>query len=273
MSPAGRGLAGWLAASAVLLAACGRGGPPPLLVAAASDLRPAFSELAAGFEQRTGQEVTLSFGSSGRAAQQVLEGAPIDVFASADARYVDEVVEAGRADPATRTVYATGRIVLWAREDRWGGWAGLADVAADAAVATVAIANPDHAPYGRAAREALEHARLWSGLRPRVVLAENVADAQRLAATGNADAAVIALSLALAGDLGRGMAGTWTLVHADTHAPLEQALVVVASDPERARTAREFVEHVTGSAGRDVLGRYGFAVPGGRQPPSWSSSR
>lgn len=236
----------------------------PLLVAAAADLQPAFAELGDGFEQATGQEVTFSFGSSGHLAQQIVEGAPMDLYAAADASFVDRVVAAGRASPGTRATYARGRIAVWTPSGRWGGWDDLADVAEDPTVRTVAIANPEHAPYGRAAREALDAAGVWRQVEPRVVYGENVADTQRLAATGNADVAVVAVSLALAAE--HDGDGRWMLVPAELHEPLRQDLVVVADDPDRAALAADFIDYVSGDEGREVMRRFGFLPPGGELP-------
>ena len=239
----------------------------PLLVAAASDLQPAFTALGEQFAAETGAQVTFSFGSSGQLAQQALEGAPFDLFASADAGYVEQVLAGGRGDAATRSTYAFGRIAIWARADAWGGWASLDDVVADAGVTTLAIANPEHAPYGLAARQALETAGLWERARPRLVYGENVTDTQRLAASGNADAAVVALSLALAAD--EQGTGRWRLVPEDAHAPLQQELVVTAEDPARAALAARFVAHVSSTEGRAVMRRYGFWLPGDEPPTAW----
>jgi molybdate transport system substrate-binding protein len=255
--------AGIVALAAALAAAgCGFGGgdasaaEEELLVAAASDLRYAFEELGGLFEEETGTRVTFSFGSSGQLARQLIEGAPFDVFASANVSFVDEVVDAGRGDPATKATYALGRIVVWARDRELR----LEELGGES-VGRVAIANPEHAPYGLAARQALESAGLWEPVEPKLVYGENVSDTHRLASSGNVDAAISALSLALApGDDGR-----WTLVPVHLHEPLEQALVVSAPDA-RAATARAFVDVVGSPAGREVMRSYGFLLPGDPQP-------
>ncbi len=249
----------------LLAAACGSDprsavGPEPLVVAAAADLMPAFTVLGEQFEEATGVEVVFGFGSSGQLAQQLIEGAPMDVYASASASYVDQVLAAGVGDPATRVTYAFGRIALWAPDGRWRDWQDLHDVVADDDVRVIAIANPEHAPYGLAARQAFESTGLWDRVASRVVYGENVSDTQRLAATGNADAAIVALSLAIAADAAGG--GTWVLIDEDLHAPLQQDLVVVASDAGRAELARRFVDHVDAEEGRRVMRSFGFVLPG-----------
>jgi len=239
----------------------------PLLVAAAADLRPAFTALGESFEATTGEAVTFTFGSSGQLAQQVLQGAPMDLFASANRAYVDRVVAGGVGDPASQRTYAFGRLVLWSRADGGTTWLDLAALAADDGLTNLAIANPEHAPYGQAAAEALRTAGVLEQLRPKLVYGENVADTQRLAATGNADAAIIALSLAVAADDAGD--GRWILLDDRLHEPLEQRLVVTAADPARATVAERFIEHVTGADGRAVMRRYGFLGEGEDPPDSW----
>lgn len=216
----------------------------PLLVAAASDLQPAFTELGREYERRTGRPVTFTFGSSGQLAEQLKNGAPYEVFASASAAYVDEVLRAGRGDAGSRADYAEGRLAVWTPLAP----ATLADLV-QPRFRRIAIANPEHAPYGIAAREALPAA-----LTDRLVYGENVSDALRLATSGNADAAVVALSLA------RARGGSWTEVPAEAHAPLRQALLVTAAEDGQ-EAARAFADLVTSDAGQDVLAEHGFAPP------------
>lgn len=250
---------------AVATVACGSDGHAPdgeltgdqaLLVAGASDLRPAFEEIAALFTARTGHEIVFDFGSSGQLAQRIIEGAPVDVYASASVSYVHEVLASGRGDPATTATYGFGRIVIWSRTEEWNGWKTLEDLAADPDARFLAIANPDHAPYGQAARQALESAGLWDQLESRLVYGENISDTMRLADTGDADAALIAFSLAIAA----GDRGEWVLVDDARHEPLEQALVVITVDPERRPAAAAFAEFVNGPQGREVMTRYGFVL-------------
>ena len=232
----------------------------PLLIAGAADLRPAFTLLGATFEEATGEEVVFSFGSSGQLAQQLIEGAPMDLYAAANAAFVEQVLDAGVGDPDTRSTYALGRITLWSSDAAWGGWQDLDDLATDPAVTSIAIANPEHAPYGLAARQAIEAAGLWSSIEPALVYGENVADTQRLAASGNADAAIVALSLALAAD--ETGEGRWVLLDDDLHEPLQQQLVVVAEDPDRAALAERFIDHISSEQGREIMRRFGFLLPG-----------
>jgi molybdate transport system substrate-binding protein len=260
------------ALGSLTLSACAAGAgaitaSDPLVVAGAADLRPAFTVLGERFEEATGERVVFNFGSSGQLAQQLIEGAPMDLFASADVSFVEQVLGAGVGVPDTQTTYAYGRITIWAPTDAWGGWSDVTDLAADEAIRTIAIANPEHAPYGRAAREALIGSGVWEDVAPKLVFGENVADTQRLAASGNADVAIVALSLALASD--EAGDGTWELVDDDLHTPLQQDLVVVSQDAERAGLATRFVDHVGSEEGREVMRRFGFLLPGEDPPASW----
>ncbi|HUO84801.1 MAG TPA: molybdate ABC transporter substrate-binding protein [Thermoanaerobaculia bacterium] len=246
-----------LALLALLLApACGErtesSSTQPLLVSAASDLVPAFREIGARYEDATGTRVVFNFGSSGLLAQQIEAGAGVDVFASASLRYVEELEERSLLLPSTRAVFARGRLALRTRS-------GLVPPAAlagltDPAIRTIAIASPAHAPYGVAAREALIAAGLWDELHPKIVYGEDVRQAYQYVETGNADVAVVAYTLCMDSP------GNCAVVPADLHAPLDQALAVVA-DSERPEQARAFVDFVTSAEGKTILRRRGFLIP------------
>ena len=232
----------------------------PVTVAAASDLKFALDEIAGLVaEQEPGIELKVTYGSSGQFVQQIRNGAPFDLYLSADRAYVDDLVAEGLADPDGVFPYAVGRLVTWFPEGAppSTGSPGLAALA-DPAVRTVAIANPEHAPYGRAAVAALESAGLADAVSPKLVLGENVAQAAEFARTGNADAAVVALSLVLA-DPVRDI-GEWTEVPLDSYPRLDQAGAVLsdAEHPEAALLVRDII---TGEAGRAVLADYGFFLP------------
>jgi molybdate transport system substrate-binding protein len=228
--------------------------PDELVVAAASDLALAMPALAAAFEEATGTRLTVMLGSSGQIAQQVLQGAPVDVFLSADRVWVERLAEAGMVAPAGRQVYARGRLALVTAGHR----APFNDVheLAAAEVRRVAIANPEHAPYGRAAREALQSAGAWEAMQPRLVFAENVRQALQFVASGNADAAIAALPLMPPGAVG------FSVVPEALHAPLLQEAALIAGRP-REQAAREFLRFLTGEDGRVVLAQYRFVLPDG----------
>ena len=231
-----------------------------LLVAGASDLRPAFEELGRQFTAETGTKVTFSFGSSGQLSQQVINGAPFDVFASADIGYVDDVLKAGIGDRATKATYAFGRLALWVPARTQTRIFNVLDLA-ERSFRRIAIANPEHAPYGVAAVQALQSARIYDLVSDRLVYGENVSDAYRLATSGNVDAALVSLSLVIANNSG----GRYIVVPEDAHKPLEQSIVITAKG-DRAFSAKAFVGMVTGKGGRDVMRKFGFLLPGDPKP-------
>ncbi len=227
---------------------------PEIVVAAASDLTFAFRELGERFEEETGTRVVFNFGSSGQLAQQILHGAPVDLFASANQRFVDELEEAGRLVPGTRAVYARGYLALWTRADAPQVPERIEELTRPE-FRRIAIANPQHAPYGVAAREALQSTGLWEALQPRLVYGENIRQTLQFAESGNVDVAIVALSLALATD------GQWVQIPDHLHQPLDQALAVVRGSANEA-DARRFAALVTGEEGQAVLCRHGFGIPG-----------
>ncbi|MBI2887154.1 MAG: molybdate ABC transporter substrate-binding protein [Chloroflexi bacterium] len=255
-------VSGWLGALLLLLLAAGCGSQPgvaaragvTLTVSAASDLTPAFQELGRLFQGETGIGVVFNFGSSGQLAQQIQRGAPVDLFAAASVAYVEALEREGLILPETKAVFARGRLALWTRADSPLGIGGVEELARPE-VKRVAIAHPDHAPYGVAARQALQAAGVWEAVQPKLVLAENVRQALQYAETGNVDAALVALSLSMRSQ------GRWSLVPQELHAPLDQALVALKSSKHPAE-ARRLAEFIAGPRGRAVLAELGFTFPG-----------
>jgi molybdate transport system substrate-binding protein len=245
-------------------AAVGLLGPPraanaqALAVAAASDLQAALPVMAAQFEQDTGQKVALTFGSSGNFFAQIRNGAPFDVFLSADIDYPRQLEQAGAAERGSLYAYAMGRLVLWTRKDSGiDVRRGLA-VLTDARVRRVAIANPEHAPYGRAAVAALQHEGLYEQVKGKFVLGENISQTAQFAQSGNATVGLLALSLALAPALKS--VGTYIEIPVDFHPPIEQAAVVVAASRQKA-LAQRFVDALKKPGVAQILQSYGFEVP------------
>ncbi len=230
-------------------------------VAAAADLRFAMDELIALYGKQKGRQVKVTYGSSGIFYQQIAAGAPFELFLSADEDYVLRLHKAGLTQ-GRGDVYAIGRIVLFAPMGSAlavdSGMAGLRRALADGKVSRLAIANPEHAPYGRRAREALEKAGLWASLEPRLVLGENVSQALQFATTGGADGGIVALSLVKAPGLAA--AGRWALLPETLHGPLRQRMVLTRkAGPE----AQAFHAWLKGPEARAVLARYGFVPPAG----------
>lgn len=232
---------------------------PTLDVAAASDLRFALEEIAGLFERAGGARVRATFGSSGQLASQIEQGAPFDAFFSADEALVQALVRKGLIVRETVRLYAMGRIVLWVRTASPLDPTGGLTVLLDERVRFVAIAHPEHAPYGRAAVAALHAAGVYDRVRPGLVFGENVSQALQFAQTGNADAGIVALSLAVAPTVRP--TGRYWIVPSSLHSPIRQAAGVVARSPQPQR-ARAFLAFVSGPAGRPVMRRFGFTLPG-----------
>jgi len=227
----------------------------PLKVAAAADLSFAFKDVGEAYEKKTGQKVVFSFGSTGLLEKQLAEGAPFDVFAAANVSFADDAVKAGACLGDSKATYATGHIVLFTTKDAAFHPKAVADLT-DGRVAKIAIANPEHAPYGKAAKQAMERAGVWDKVRPKVVYGENVQQALQFAASGNADVAIVALSLATV------TPGESASVPADLHDPIEQAMVVCTNGKAGTEAGRRFVAFVGSAEGHGIMKRFGFLLPG-----------
>jgi molybdate transport system substrate-binding protein len=229
------------------------------VIAAASDLRFALEEIAAAFQAEVGQEVWLSFGSTGNFARQIREGAPYQMFMAADEHFVTELARAGFTRDEG-VLYAEGRIVIAVPDGSAltadGTLADLRQALAEGRVTRFAIANPEHAPYGMRAEEALRHAGVWEALQPFLVLGENVSQAAQFAISGNADAGIIAYSLALSP--GMASRGTFALIAADWHQPLLQRMALLKG---AGPVAEAFYSYVQSSPARAIMERYGFELP------------
>lgn len=230
-----------------------------LIVAAAADLSSALKIIADNYEQKTGVTVKLSFGASGALTQQIQNGAPFDIFFSADMDYPRQLIAAGQADAASLYKYGVGKLVLWVPADstldvEHQGMNALIDPS----VKKIAIANPAHAPYGRAAVAALKHAGMYDRISDRLVLGENVAQAAQFAESGNTQAGFVALAHAVAPAM-QGKGKYWE-VPADYYPPLAQG-VVVLSQSQHKQEAVEFLEYLKTNNSADVLKRYGFSKP------------
>ncbi|MEP7182169.1 MAG: molybdate ABC transporter substrate-binding protein [Betaproteobacteria bacterium] len=230
------------------------------LIAAASDLRFALDEIAAQFERETGQGARIVYGSSGNFRRQIAEGAPFELFLSADEAYVLALVKEGHTVD-TGVPYAIGRIALVVPAGSPlaldGELRDLALAAGDGRVRKFALANPEHAPYGRAAQEALTAVGAWDGLQGRLVFGENVAQAAQFATSGSAQGGIVALSLAMApGALGT---ARFAAIPERLHRPLIQRMVLTK---RATAAAREFYRYMQQPAARNVFRRYGFTLPG-----------
>jgi molybdate transport system substrate-binding protein len=229
-------------------------GEPVLTVFAASDLAFAFQELQPRFERAHGAKVTLVLGSTGNLGRQIEHGAPADVFFGADERVVDDLVARGVLIAETRTLYAQGRLVLATARSAGAKLGDLRELL-DARVRRVAIANPAHAPYGRAAEEALRRLGIWERLRGKLVYGENIRQTLQFVQTGAVEAGLVALAVASVPEL------LWVPIDPGLHAPLNQAVAVVRRS-RRPELGLALVQFVNGAEGRAILKRYGFVVAG-----------
>ncbi|MGY3438070.1 MULTISPECIES: molybdate ABC transporter substrate-binding protein [unclassified Marinovum] len=248
----------FLAMSAAALALPARAGGAPVIAAAAS-LRFALPDLLTAFAASGGGPIRVAYGSSGTLAQQIRNGAPFEVFLSADETYVTRLAKEGTL-PDTGTVYALGRLALIVPK---GGTLavdpqldGLATALDSGALKRFAIANPDHAPYGLRAQEALSHRGLWAPLQPHLVFGENVAQAAQFAVSGNADGGLIAASLAAAGPVAA--LGTSALIPAEWHSPLRQHMALTATASDTAKALFTFLQTPEAQA---IFANHGFAPP------------
>jgi molybdate transport system substrate-binding protein len=248
-----------LAAALALVPPSGARADPPV-IAAASDLQFALGVVANAFTAETGDAVTLTFGSSGNLARQIRQGAPYELYLAADERFVLDL----HRDRFTRddgVVYALGRIVIFAPHGSPltpdGNLDGLAAALEAGEITRFAIANPDHAPYGMRAEEALRHRGLWDQVAPRLVLGENVSQAAQFAATGNAQGGIIAHSLALAPEVAQ--RGSFALIPESWHAPLTQRMALLKT---AGAVAEHFYRYLQSPPAQAILRRHGFALPG-----------
>ncbi|MDP3959478.1 MAG: molybdate ABC transporter substrate-binding protein [Pseudorhodobacter sp.] len=257
-----RKVIGALAVGATLglspLAAVAQDDPP--IVAAAADLRYAVTEIAAAFQAETGMDVTLTFGSTGNFARQIREGAPFQIYLAADESYVAAL----HRDGFTRNggdLYAEGRIVLMVPHGSAlvpdETFDNLAAMLAAGTLTRFAIANPDHAPYGGRAKEALIHRGLWDAIQPVLVQGENVSQTAQFALSGDAEGGIIAYSLALAPEVS--VQGDFVLIPQDWHQPLLQRMVLLN---HAGPVAEAFYGYMSTPAARAIMARYGFARTG-----------
>jgi molybdate transport system substrate-binding protein len=250
-----------LAVMTLALLFAGTASAQEIRVAAAADLQFAMQDVAAQFEKRTGTKVNVTYGSSGNFFSQIQNGAPFDLFFSADIDYPRKLEAAGLAEPGTLYKYAVGRIVIWTPADSKvdvtrDGWKSLLDPS----VQKISIANPEHAPYGRAAVAAMQKAGIYEQVKAKLVYGENISQAAQFVQSGNAQAGIVAMSLAVSPGMKEGK--RWE-IPADLHPPIEQGAIVLTSAKNK-EPARAFLEFVKGEAGRATLSRYGFTFPAPR---------
>ena len=256
-----------LLAGALCLTSALNASATEVIVAAASDLNAAVKEIVTGFEKKTGHTVKLSLGSSGNFHAQIKNGAPFDVFLSADLNYVRDLEKAGLTEAGTSYSYAIGRIVIWTPRNSPIDLQTLGMKALlDPQVRKISIANPEHAPYGRAAVAAMEKAGVYGAARGKLVLGENISQTAQFVQSGAADIGIVALSLALAEPMKS--QGQYWEAPLDHYPRMEQGAVVLkqATRAGHVAAAREFLSELRGPQGRAILQKYGFTLPAGGPP-------
>ncbi|HSP51619.1 MAG TPA: molybdate ABC transporter substrate-binding protein [Cryobacterium sp.] len=261
-------------ASILLLTGCASGAAPAaqpdspdvrpgsvvVTVAAAADLKFALDDIAALAEKADPSlKVQITYGSSGTFLQQIQNGAPFDVFLSADLTYPQQLVDAGLADEKDLFPYGVGRLVLWVPEGSDLDPGEGLSILGKPEVRRVSIANPEHAPYGKAAVAALQNAGLYDEVAPKLVLGENVAQAAEFVQSGNADAGIVAKSLVLSDPLRQ--EGAWLELPLDSYPRLNQGGVILG-DAAHTAGARTLRDVMLSDAGTEILARYGFSLPG-----------
>jgi molybdate transport system substrate-binding protein len=229
-----------------------------IAVAAAADLQFAMRDIAGQYEKQTGTKINVTYGSSGDFYSQLQNGAPFDLFFSADIEYARKLETAGLAEPGTLYPYAIGRIVLWTPADSkvdvaQSGWKALLDDR----VQKIAIANPAHAPYGRAAVAAMQNAGIYEQVKAKLVYGENISQTAQFAQTGNAQVGIVALSLAVSSAMKGGK--RWE-IPAEMHPPLAQGAIVLKNAKNKA-AALAFLDYIKTEAARATLANYGFSFP------------
>ena len=243
----------------LVLALCASAFAQEITVAAAADMSTALPELAAAYTKKTGQAVKLSFGASGNLTNQIRNGAPFDVFFSADEAYPQQLITEGLASKETLYHYAVGRLVLWAPNDSAVDVSQLGIKALlDPAVKKIAIGNPATAPYGRAAEAALKHYEVYDQVSSKLVLGENISQAAQFVESGNAQVGLIALSHALAPAM-KSKGHYWT-VPLDAYPTLNQAAVVLTKSKQQ-EVARKFLDYMKTPEATSLLSSYGFSLP------------
>ncbi len=232
---------------------------PVATLAAASDLKFAIEEVAAQFEKETGNELRLVFGSSGNFYSQILQGAPFQMFMSADEDFVFKLADANKTMDRGRA-YALGRIgIIVPHGSALKADSDLKDVVAalkDGRLQKFAIANPEHAPYGTRAKEALQSAGIWTAIEPKLVLGENISQTAQFATSGSTQGGIIALSLAKSSSIAK--LGEFALIPESMHKPLRQRMVLMKDAP---RELRAFYDYLGTPAAQTIMVRYGFAMP------------
>jgi len=247
-----------VAVALVLVLSAGLCAAQEITVAAAADLQFAMQEVGTRFQQESGKTVKLIYGSSGNFAQQLQNGAPFDMFFSANLDYPRQLEAAGLTEPGTFRQYAIGKIVLWAPNDSKLDLSSGLKALLDPSIKKIAIANPQHAPYGKAAVAAMQKESIYDQVKDKFVLGENISQTASFVASGSADVGIIALSLALSPNMKD--KGRYAEVPAGDYPAIEQACVIMRSSKNK-DIAQQFLKFIQSPPIRALFTKYGFAIP------------
>ncbi len=254
---------GSLIALIAVISACRFGAAQSITVAAAADLQFAMQDVAAQFQKQTGKEVKVIYGSSGAFLQQLQNGAPFDMFFSANLDYPKKLEAAGLTEPGSYYNYAKGKIVVWVLKDSPIDVSSGLQVLLNPAVKKIAVANPQHAPYGQAAVAALQNEGIYDKVKDKLVLGENISQTASFVVSGSADVGIVALSLALSPNMRD--KGRYFEVPTSDYPPIEQACVILSSSKNK-ETAKQFLLFIKTASVGDTLRRYGFEVANASKP-------
>ncbi len=236
----------------------GYGAAQEITVAAAADLQSVMQEVGSRFQQESGKTVKVTYGSSGNFAQQLQNGAPFDMFFSANLDYPKQLEAAGLTEPGTLYQYATGKIVVWVANGSTLDLSSGLKVLLDPSIKKIAIANPQHAPYGKAAVAALQKESVYDQVKDKFVLGENISQTASFVASGSAEVGIVALSLALSSNMKE--RGRYVEVPVRDYPPIQQACVVMRSSKNKS-VAEQFRKFIQSPSIRELFEKFGFAVP------------
>ncbi len=229
-----------------------------ITIAAAADLQFAMQDLAGRFQKETGRTVKLINGSSGNFFQQIQNGAPFDIFFSANLDYAKKLEAAGLTEPGSYYQYAKGKIVIWVPKDSKLDVSSGLQVLTNPSIKKIAIANPQHAPYGQAAVSAMQKEHIYDRIQDKLVLGENISQTASFVVSGSADVGIVALSLAMSPNMKD--RGRYAEIPSDEYPPIEQACVILRSS-KNTEAAKQFLSFFKRPAIGDALRGYGFEVP------------
>lgn len=251
-----------LIVSAALICICEFSAAQSITVAAAADLQFAMQEVAAQFQKSTGKEVKLIYGSSGNFFQQLQNGAPFDMFFSANLDYPKKLESAGLTQPGSYYEYAKGKIVVWTLKDSGVDVSSGLQALLNPSIKKIAVANPQHAPYGQAAVAAMQKESIYDKVKDKFVLGENISQTASFVMSGSADVGIVALSLALSPNMKD--KGRYFEVPAHDYPPIQQACVILSSSKNK-ETAKQFLSFIKTAVAADALKRHGFDVQSAQQ--------